>query len=104
MLLRARTVLPVCAPPIDDGAVLVRGEHIEAVGSFSELRGAHAGAHGDMVASLMTCAPQNAWLSVINGRIVVDAGALKVGIDMPKLIARHNRISDTMLSRAGFRR
>lgn len=65
---------------------------------------AHAGAQGDMVASLMTCAPQNAWLSVINGRIVVDAGALKVGIDMPDLIARHNRISDAMLSRAGFRR
>ena len=32
MLLRAQTVLPVCAPPIDDGAVLVRDSHIEAVG------------------------------------------------------------------------
>jgi cytosine/adenosine deaminase-related metal-dependent hydrolase len=40
MLLRARTVLPVCAPPIEDGAVLVRGGHIEAVGSYAELRGA----------------------------------------------------------------
>jgi aminodeoxyfutalosine deaminase len=39
MLLRARTVLPVCAPPIEDGAVFVRGELIEAVGPFSELRG-----------------------------------------------------------------
>lgn len=38
MLLRARTVLPVCSPPIDDGAVLVRGERIESVGRFSELR------------------------------------------------------------------
>jgi cytosine/adenosine deaminase-related metal-dependent hydrolase len=43
MLLRARTVLPVCAPPIDDGAVLVRGGHIEAVGKFSELSGADPG-------------------------------------------------------------
>lgn len=43
MLLRARTVLPVCAPPIDDGAVLVRGGHIEAVGKFSELGGTDAG-------------------------------------------------------------
>lgn len=43
MLLRARTVLPVCAPPIDDGAVLVRGDRIEAVGSFRELRGASRG-------------------------------------------------------------
>ena len=39
MLLRARTVLPVCAPPIDDGAVLVHDSQIEAVGPFTELRG-----------------------------------------------------------------
>ena len=38
MLLRARTVVPVSAPPIDDGAVLVRGEGIETAGRFSELR------------------------------------------------------------------
>ncbi len=37
MLLRARTVLPVCAPPIDDGAVRLRGERLEAVGRFAEL-------------------------------------------------------------------
>ena len=38
MLLRARTVLPICSPPIEDGAVLVRGERIESVGLFSGLR------------------------------------------------------------------
>ena len=38
MLLRARTVLPICSPPIDDGAVLVRGERIEWVGPVSTLR------------------------------------------------------------------
>ena len=43
MLLRARTLLPVGSPPIDDGAVLVRGESIEAVGRFAELRRAHRG-------------------------------------------------------------
>jgi cytosine/adenosine deaminase-related metal-dependent hydrolase len=48
VLLRARTVLPICAPPIDDGAVLVRGEHIEAVGKFSELKTAR----GDEVIDL----------------------------------------------------
>src|SRR5687767_493716 len=37
MLLRARIVVPVCAPPIDDGAVIVRGERIEAVGRFADL-------------------------------------------------------------------
>jgi cytosine/adenosine deaminase-related metal-dependent hydrolase len=38
VLLRARTVLPVCAPPIVDGAVLVVGERIARVGRWEELR------------------------------------------------------------------
>lgn len=38
MLLRARTVVPISAPPIDDGAVIVRGKRIEAVGRFADLR------------------------------------------------------------------
>ena len=38
MLLRARTVLPISAPPIEDGAVLVRGWRVEAVGRWSDLR------------------------------------------------------------------
>ncbi len=38
MLLRARNVLPVSEPPIDDGAVIVRGERIEGVGRFGDLR------------------------------------------------------------------
>ena len=42
MLLRARTVLPVCSPPIDNGAVLVWGERIEAVGRFRDLRRKHS--------------------------------------------------------------
>jgi cytosine/adenosine deaminase-related metal-dependent hydrolase len=43
MLLRARTVLPIAAPPIDDGGVLVRGERIEKVGRWSDLVGDHPG-------------------------------------------------------------
>jgi aminodeoxyfutalosine deaminase len=38
MLLRARNVLPLCAPPIEDGAVLIRGERIEAVGRWKDLQ------------------------------------------------------------------
>jgi len=38
MLLRARTVYPVAAPPIEHGAVLVAGERIQAVGRWTELR------------------------------------------------------------------
>lgn len=48
MLLRARTVLPMGAPPIQDGAVLVRGERIEAVDGFAELRRSHSGTAIDL--------------------------------------------------------
>jgi aminodeoxyfutalosine deaminase len=41
MLLRARVVLPISAPSIEDGAVLVSGERIEGVGRWSDLRSAH---------------------------------------------------------------
>ena len=40
MLLRARIVLPLSQPPIEDGAVLISGERITAVGRWSDL--AHA--------------------------------------------------------------
>ncbi|MCS7185625.1 MAG: amidohydrolase family protein [Armatimonadota bacterium] len=37
ILLRARWLLPVTAPPIQDGAVLVKGKQIAAVGKFADL-------------------------------------------------------------------
>src|ERR1035438_8844656 len=37
LLLRARVVLPVSQPPIREGAVLVSGKRISAVGSWREL-------------------------------------------------------------------
>mgnify|MGYP003345720032 CR=1 FL=1 len=61
----------------------------------------HAGAQGDPVAALLTCASAPAWLSVINGRVVVDGGAL-VGVDLPALVTRHNRLSQRLLERAGL--
>src|SRR5665213_209637 len=36
MLLRARIVLPISSPPIEDGAVLVSGSHIAAVGRWRD--------------------------------------------------------------------
>ena len=42
-ILRARHVLPIVAPAIPDGAVVVEGERIVAVGPFSELHAAHSG-------------------------------------------------------------
>jgi 8-oxoguanine deaminase len=61
----------------------------------------HAGAQFDPVAALVTCAPTRAWLSVINGRVVVTKGVL-VGSDLEALVHRHNRISKTMLEGAGL--
>jgi cytosine/adenosine deaminase-related metal-dependent hydrolase len=43
VLLRARHVLPIVTPPIEDGAVLVDNNRISAVGTFSELAAAHTG-------------------------------------------------------------
>ena len=41
MILRARTLLPVSQPPIENGAVVISGNRIHAVGSWPDLR-AHA--------------------------------------------------------------
>jgi cytosine/adenosine deaminase-related metal-dependent hydrolase len=38
MLLRARIVMPVTRPPVNDGAVLVSGNRIQAAGSWNDLR------------------------------------------------------------------
>ncbi len=61
----------------------------------------HAGALGDPVAALLTCSPTRAWLSVINGRIVVEGGALP-GVDLAQLVARHNSISQNLMRKAGL--
>ncbi len=46
MILRARVVLPVSQPPIKNGAVIVSGNRIRAIGSWPDLR---ARATGEMV-------------------------------------------------------
>jgi 8-oxoguanine deaminase len=61
----------------------------------------HAGGQSDPVSSLLTCAPGRAWLSVINGRVVVDDGML-CDIDLGPLIERHNRIARGLLEKAGL--
>jgi len=61
----------------------------------------HAGAQGDLVAALLTCAPGSAWWSMINGEVVIERGQL-LGADLGPLIEQHNRISRGMLVRAGL--
>jgi 8-oxoguanine deaminase len=63
---------------------------------------AHAGGLSDPVAALVTCAPTHVWLSVINGRVIVEEGELR-GVALRPLIERHNQISHGMLERAGMR-
>jgi 8-oxoguanine deaminase len=61
---------------------------------------AHAGGLYDPVAALLTCAPRQVWLSVINGQIVAENGQLNTA-DLGPLVERHNQISRAMLERAG---
>ena len=48
MILRARAVIPISAAPIHDGAVVVSGSTITAVGPFAEIRAAHSGEVTDL--------------------------------------------------------
>ena len=43
MILRARTVLPISAAPIEDGAVVISGNTIVAAGPYAEVRASHGG-------------------------------------------------------------
>ncbi|HKJ52513.1 MAG TPA: 8-oxoguanine deaminase, partial [Gammaproteobacteria bacterium] len=59
----------------------------------------HAGAGSDPVAALVTCAPVGAWLSMINGRIVVERGRIP-DLDLDTLVRQHNRLAAELLQRA----
>jgi cytosine/adenosine deaminase-related metal-dependent hydrolase len=48
VLLRARIVVPVTAPPVEDGAVAVSGDRVVAVGSWRELSAAWPGPVTDL--------------------------------------------------------
>ena len=59
-----------------------------------------AGARQDPVAALVFCAPANVAWSIINGRIVVRAGALLTA-DLPVLIETHNRLAASLVRGEG---
>jgi cytosine/adenosine deaminase-related metal-dependent hydrolase len=59
----------------------------------------HAGAGGDPVAGLLTCAPGTAWLSIINGRMVIEQGEI-IGVDLETLVEQHNEQAARLLRKA----
>jgi cytosine/adenosine deaminase-related metal-dependent hydrolase len=83
----------------DDIGVLAPGKAADIV-AFRGDDLAHAGGQSDPVASLLTCAPGQAWLTVINGRPVVEAGHF-LPFELQPVIERHNRLSREMMQRAG---
>ena len=59
----------------------------------------HAGSGSDRVAALMTCAPAGAWLSVINGKVVIE-NSKPPGVDIDTLVQQHNQQSQALVKRA----
>lgn len=83
----------------DDIAVLAPGKAADFV-AFRVDDLAHAGALSDPVAALLTCTPGRAWFSVINGRVIVEAGEF-LPFDLRPVVERHNQLSREMMERAG---
>jgi len=48
---------------------------------------------------LQTCAPADAWLSVINGRTIVEQGEI-VDLDVDTLVQQHNQHAQRLLHKA----
>ena len=48
MIFRARFILPIDGPPIENGAVSVKGNRVAAVGGVEEIRAAHSGEVTDL--------------------------------------------------------
>jgi cytosine/adenosine deaminase-related metal-dependent hydrolase len=83
----------------DDIATLAPGKAADLV-AFRIDDLAHAGGLADPVAALLTCAPARAWLSVINGQVVVEDGHF-LPFELEPVIETHNRLSFEMMRRAG---
>lgn len=85
----------------DDIGALEAGKAADFIGIKLE-RLDFAGALHDPVAALVFCTPPRVDLSLINGRVIVQDGQLTT-VDLPPVIARHNRIAKEMVEKAGTR-
>jgi cytosine/adenosine deaminase-related metal-dependent hydrolase len=79
----------------DDIGSLAPGMAADFIGYRLE-RIEFAGALHDPLAALVFCTPPTVDLSVINGQVRVQDGAI-LGLDLPALVRRHNAISRKML-------
>lgn len=75
----------------DDIGALAAGMAADFVG-YDLNQHAFAGALHDPVAALVFCQPSQVDFSVVNGKLVIEDGQI-IGLDLPKLVARHNRLA-----------
>jgi cytosine/adenosine deaminase-related metal-dependent hydrolase len=83
----------------DDIGSLEPGKAADVVGWRLD-RLAYAGALHDPVAALVFCQPQDVDLAIVGGAQRVRGGEI-VGLDLPALVAEHNRRARALLERAG---
>jgi cytosine/adenosine deaminase-related metal-dependent hydrolase len=80
----------------DDIGMLSPGMAADVIG-FRLDHPAFAGAWHDPLAALVFCQSVGVDLSIINGKIVVEDGAL-VGVDLPLLVEQHTRLSKALFA------
>ena len=80
----------------DDVGQLAVGKAADFIGLRLDALGYAGGAVHDPMAATVFCRPQNVDLSVVNGRIVVEEGALQT-LELPPVIERHNRIAERLV-------
>lgn len=79
----------------DDIGVLAPGMAADFVGYDLNQLSFGGGLH-DPVAALVFCQPSQVDFSVINGKVVVADGVI-IGLDLPELVAEHNRLAKEII-------
>jgi cytosine/adenosine deaminase-related metal-dependent hydrolase len=80
----------------DDVGYLAPGMAADFIGYRLDTLDLAGGAVHDPVGALVFCRPPTVDLSVINGRVRVQDGAL-LEVDLPRLIARHNALAHALV-------
>ncbi len=81
----------------DDIGQLAPGKAADFIGLRLDALGYAGGAVHDPLAATVFCRPQGVDLSVINGRVVVEAGVLRT-VEVPMLVERHNAIARQLVA------